>query len=239
VARRLCIRLAAATQPPAQRHAWVPIPAEAGGLACDSRSPSSTLSLCPQFGFNARVSLTCDVERYLADLPWRLRSDAGVSGMWTRSSLTGLAKACELPVVGMVFNRIDRYLVVMRPTMQRRSSFRFLQKATSICVLDVTGLTEGGSRSSGISISSRQRPSRLSSPANCVRIPREPRKSLPAAFHFVPAPGGVPVDRLRSIDRHRGRDRRGPSNRGMRHMATIGTFASTGNGLGHVLRSVL
>jgi hypothetical protein len=71
-----------------------------------TRQPhSSTLSLCPQFGFNARVSLTCEVEQHLADLLWRLRPDAGVSGMWTRSCLTGLAKACELPVAGMVLNR--------------------------------------------------------------------------------------------------------------------------------------
>jgi len=87
-------------------------------------------------------------------------------------------------------------------------------KATSICVLDVTGLTEGRSRYCGLSILSRQRPSRLSSPDGCAAIPRGPRKPLPAAFHFVPALR-VPVDRLRSTDRHRGRDGRGPSNKGM------------------------
>ena len=40
-------------------------------------------------------------------------------------------------------------------------------------------------------------------------IPRGPRKSLPAALHFVSALR-VRVDRLRSHDRHRGRDGRGP-----------------------------
>lgn len=91
-----------------------------------TRQPhSSTLSLCPRFGSNARVNLTCEVEQHLADLPWRLRSDSGVSGMWTRSCLTGLAKACELPVVGMVFSRTGCCPGAMRPTMQRRSSFRF------------------------------------------------------------------------------------------------------------------
>src|SRR5690606_22333633 len=88
-----------------------------------------------------------------------------------------------------------------------------------------------------LSILSRQRPSRLSSPDGCAAIPREPTKSLPAAFHSVPALR-VPVDRLRSTDRHRGRDRRGPSNKGMRHMATIGTFVSTGNGFNGSIKTL-
>jgi hypothetical protein len=79
-----------------------------------------------------------------------------------------------------------------------------------------------------------QRPSR--SP-DLRAIPRGPRKPLPAAFHFVPALR-VPVDRLRSVDRHRGRDGRGPSNKGMRHMATIGTFASTGNGFSGSIKTL-
>src|SRR5690606_559025 len=48
----------------------------------------------------------------------------------------------------------------------------------------------------------------------------------------------VPVDRLRSTDRHRGRDRRGPSNKGMRHMATIGNFVSTGNGFNGSIKTL-
>lgn len=46
-------------------------------------------------------------------------------------------------------------------------------------------------------------------PLTLRAIPRETRKSLPAALHFVSALQ-VRVDRLRSHDRHRGRDGRGP-----------------------------
>jgi hypothetical protein len=57
---------------------------------------------------------------------------------------------------------------------------------------------------------------------------REAKKPSPATFHCVPALR-VRADRLRSHDRHRGRDRRGPKH-GDKTMATIGTFTKTANG---------
>ena len=48
----------------------------------------------------------------------------------------------------------------------------------------------------------------LSSPAGCAVIPRETRKSPPPSSAVRPA-SGCAVDRLRPVDRHRGRDGRG------------------------------
>jgi len=60
---------------------------------------------------------------------------------------------------------------------------------------------------------------------------RETKKLAAAAFHCVPALR-VRVDRLRSHDPHRGRDRRGPRNRRKSTMATIGSFTKGENGSG-------
>ena len=83
---------------------------------------------------------------------------------------------------------------------------------TPNCVLDVAGLTEGRSRCARSRSYPRNGRSRLSSPDGFAAIPRGSRKSLPGRPPFHSGPFGVRVDRLRSVDRHRGRDGRGPRN---------------------------
>src|SRR3546814_16573390 len=64
------------------------------------------------------------------------------------------------------------------------------------------------------------------SPAGCAVIPREPRKPLLCCQ----APAGCAVNRLRPVDRHRGRNGAGSEQSSRRTtMATIGTFKKTGN----------
>jgi len=97
------------------------------------------------------------------------------------------------------------------PNGQRRlSSFPvFSRRARPSASSIEAGLTEVRSRCAGSRSCPRNARPRLSSPDGCAVIPRGSRKSLPVALHFVAALR-VQVDRLRSHDRHRGRDRRGP-----------------------------
>src|SRR3546814_17997013 len=68
--------------------------------------------------------------------------------------------------------------------------------------------------------------SKLSSPAGCAVIPREPRKPLLCCQ----APAGCAVNRLRPVDRHRGRNGAGSEQSSRRTtMAPIGPFQKTGN----------
>ncbi len=71
-----------------------------------------------------------------------------------------------------------------------------------------------------------------------VHSSRKPRKSCLAALYCVPAPSGcgsIASGLSPAIEAAMG----GPGNGKDTTMATIGTFTSTGNGLGHALRSVL
>jgi hypothetical protein len=72
-------------------------------------------------------------------------------------------------------------------------------------------------------------------------IPREPRKHAPAKAGVPPPPSsaafrpcGCVVDRLRPVDRHRGRGGRGLEQPRRSDMATIGSFKKSGNELGYV-----
>src|SRR5579883_3168477 len=60
-------------------------------------------------------------------------------------------------------------------------------------------------------------------------IPREPRKSLRRHPPLCSGPKGCGVDRLRPVDRHRGRDGRGLEQPRRNDMATIGSFKKSGN----------
>lgn len=76
-------------------------------------------------------------------------------------------------------------------------------------------------------------------PVGCAAIPRPLTKSAVVALHCIPAPW-VRSDRPRSHECHRGREGRGPKHKERNSiMATIGTFTSNANGLGHAVGSVL
>jgi uncharacterized protein (DUF736 family) len=60
-------------------------------------------------------------------------------------------------------------------------------------------------------------------------IPREPRKSGRRHPPLRSGPKGCGVDRLRPVDRHRGRDGRGLEQPRRNDMATIGSFKKSGN----------
>lgn len=108
---------------------------------------------------------------------------------------------------------------------------------TPTCVLDVAGLTEGRSRCAR----SRSYPRNVGLdflPLAAARPFLADQESLfpPPSISFRPL--GVRVDRLRSVDRHRGRDGRGPRKQRNETMATIGTFTSTGNGFTGTIKTL-